>query len=344
MASFTSGIELNRGFYNDVVAPILAQWAHSAALLGVGSDVLGYDTERSTDHGWGPRLAVFVAEPDVDAARAAIDTSLPDTYREWPVVYGWDAHPVFHHVHVQTLEKWTRDHLGFDPTSCEVTTADWLVTPQQLFLEQVRGAVYHDGLGTLEPLRQQLAYFPDDVWRWMLACQWQRVAQEEPFVGRTAQVGDATGSRILAARMARNLMQLWFLYERTYWPYTKWFGFAFGQLPGAPAFRAHLDEALDAPDFASRERALVAAYELVACRHNDAGLTEPLDATTRPFHNRPFRVIGAERFVSALAATVTDEQLRGLPLVGSVDQFVDSTDVLANWGAARRLRSVYERT
>jgi hypothetical protein len=343
MAPFISGIELNRGFYNDVVAPIVASWTHSAALLGVGSDVLGYDTERSTDHGWGPRLAVFLAAPDVDAARAAIDASLPETYCGWPVKYGWDNRPIAHHVHVQTLEHWMRDHLGFDP-SCNIATADWLVTPQQLLLEQVRGAVYNDGLGTLEPLREKLAYFPDDVWRWMLACQWQRVGQEEPFVGRTSELEDEIGSRILAARIARNVMQLWFLYERTYWPYTKWFGFAFGQLPGALSLRTHLDEAIDAPDFASRERALVAAYECVARRHNAAALTEPLDATVRPFHNRPFRVIGAERFAIACRATVPDEQLRALPLVGSIDQFVDSTDVLANPVVARRLRALYEPT
>ena len=56
---FVPGVELCRGFYQDVVAP-LVPCAHSAALIGFGSQVLGYDTERSTDHGWGPRVEVFV--------------------------------------------------------------------------------------------------------------------------------------------------------------------------------------------------------------------------------------------------------------------------------------------
>ena len=53
-----SGAALNAGFYRDVVWPLLGGVAHSAGLLGWGSDVLGYDTGRSTDHGWGPAAAL----------------------------------------------------------------------------------------------------------------------------------------------------------------------------------------------------------------------------------------------------------------------------------------------
>ena len=36
----------------------------SAALIGHGSEVLGYDAPRSTDHEWGPRLLLFLSEAD----------------------------------------------------------------------------------------------------------------------------------------------------------------------------------------------------------------------------------------------------------------------------------------
>ena len=45
---------------------------HSAALLGWGSDVLGFDTSRWTDHGWVHRLRVFVDPADVPRVRAAV--------------------------------------------------------------------------------------------------------------------------------------------------------------------------------------------------------------------------------------------------------------------------------
>ena len=72
MAHFIPGLELNRAFYREAVAPILAanfaRLKYSAALIGYGSDVLGYDSERSTDHEWGPRLMLFLDDED----RAAI--------------------------------------------------------------------------------------------------------------------------------------------------------------------------------------------------------------------------------------------------------------------------------
>jgi hypothetical protein len=39
---------------------------------------------------------------------------------------------------------------------------------------------------------------------------------------------------------------------------------------------------------------------------------------------------------------VDDEWLRSLPLVGSIDQFVDSTDVLSFADRARRLSDFYQ--
>jgi hypothetical protein len=342
VSQFIPGIEFNRRFYDDVVGPIMAPWVHSAALLGWGSDVLGYDTERSTDHGWGPRLTVFVEPHDVEAARAAVDAELPESFAGRPVRYGWDDWPVRHHVDIGPLGTWLLGQLGYDATQSDGSTRDWLVTPQQKLLEVVRGAVYHDGLGALDPLRAALAYFPDALWAWMLTCQWQRVSQEEPFTGRTAELGDEIGSRLLAARLAREVMRLHFLYAREYWPYAKWFGTAYATLPGAAELLPSLNDAVAATDFPTREKALTRVYERVAQMHNDSPLPSVDNSTVRPFYGRPFLVLASERFVDACKAAVTDDWLHTLPLVGSVDQFVDSTDVLSRADYATRLQAMYE--
>jgi hypothetical protein len=332
---FIPGSELARAFYEEVVAGLVGDTLHSAAFLGYGSDVLGFDTERSTDHGWGPRMQIFTE------AKLDLDAGLPEDFRGWPVRYGWDDHEVRHRVDVTPLGAWLEGRLGFDPRA-SIETRDWLTTPQQLLLEITRGAVFHDGLGELEPLRALLEWYPDEVWLWLIACQWRRLDQEEHFVGRTAEVGDELGSRVLAARLARDVMRLCFLLERRYAPYPKWFGSAFAELDAAAEVGPPLERAAAAPDYAQREEALVEAYEAVSQRHNALGITEEVEPTARLFYTRPFRVLSARRFVDACLARISDPFLRALPLLGAVDQLSDSTDVLSDPAACRRLSALYE--
>jgi hypothetical protein len=340
---FTPATELCAAFYEQAVRPLLAGRPHSAALLGWGSDVLGYDTERSTDHGWGPRLLVFLGpDADVEDVSRTVDTDLPEEFRGWPVRYGWDLVPATHRVNVTTLPAWSLEHLGVDATS-GMSTLDWLLTPQQRLLGVVAGAVYADDSRNLSRLRDSLAWYPDQVWRWVLACQWRRLAQEEAFVARTAEVGDELGSAVTAARQVRDMMRLAMLLDRVYAPYQKWLGTAFARLRHTDDLPAHLRDTLNARDITRREEALAGAYTALANRHNNAGLTERIEPSIGNYFQRPARVLMADRFADSCLATVTDPDLVGLPLIGTIDQAVDSTDLLDSPDDSRRLIQLYER-
>jgi hypothetical protein len=64
--AFIPGLQLAREFYAAVVRPLVEEqlppMRYAAALLGPGSEVAGFDTQRSTDHDWGPRLQVFLTD------------------------------------------------------------------------------------------------------------------------------------------------------------------------------------------------------------------------------------------------------------------------------------------
>jgi Domain of unknown function (DUF4037) len=339
--SFLSGLELSRAFYYEAVAPLVGDVPHSAGLLGWGSDVLGFDTARSTDHGWGPRLQLFVDPEQAGPVRDVIDARMPDEFRGWPTRGGWDRATGFaRQVEIAPLDDWLRDRLGFSPSE-GVSFQEWLSTPQQTLLEITAGSVFHDDQGELAAARTALAWYPDEVWLWLLACQWRRIDQEEPFVGRTAEVGDDLGSRMIAGRLVRDLMRLSFLLERRYAPYSKWLGSAFAQLDAHSEIGDALVQVLAAEAYEPREAVLVTAVEALARRHNALGLTATVDATVRLFHERPFQVLGSGRFVDACLARVTDPWLRSLPPVGSIDQFVDSTEVLSYPQRFRRLGGIY---
>ena len=68
MTNFIPGLRLSAEFYHEAVAPVLAaefpDMPYSAALIGSGSEVLGFDTEMSSDHHWGPRVMLFLREAD----------------------------------------------------------------------------------------------------------------------------------------------------------------------------------------------------------------------------------------------------------------------------------------
>ena len=72
MPAFVSGLDLSRRFFQEIVRPLLTRnfpaVRYAAALLGPGSEVLGFDTEISTDHDWGPRLFLFLREEEAEQA------------------------------------------------------------------------------------------------------------------------------------------------------------------------------------------------------------------------------------------------------------------------------------
>lgn len=313
--SFVPGLELAGLFFDEVVAPVVekavAGVPYSAALIGWGSEVQGFDTRRSTDHAWGPRMHLFLGREDFLAHAgdldAVLDRELPAEFRGYPVRFAFPSGtPARHWVQVTDPRDFFIEHLGADPGN-GLTTAAWLTVPTQVLRELTGGAVFHDGLGLLESYRQQLAWFPDDVWRYVLACQWMRLSQEEPFVGRCGEVGDDLGT-------------------------------AFAALPCAPSLTPHLSDALAARNWQGREQHLSTAYEIVAVLHNELGLTEPLDVAVRYFHDRPFRVLDAHRFTNTLVATISDPAIRSLPPVGAIDQYVDNTDLTDRTHAELRRR------
>src|SRR4051812_20838363 len=308
---FVSGLELSRRFYEEVLRSAIQQTPHAAARVGSGSEVLGFDTRRSTDHGWGPWCQVFVSAKDVDTVRDKIESALPESFLGWPVRFGWDEVPVRHHVEVGTIEGWLVGELAIDPRD-GLADRDWLLMPQQQLLHVTAGEVFHDDTGELTDVRASLSWYPHDVWLYLLGCAWRRISQEEAFVGRTAEVRDDLGSRIVAARLARDLMRLCFLVERRYAPYAKWLGTSFTRLDAAAEVQPALELGLRSGTHDERQEALGEAYEAVARRFNALGVTTVEEATVRLYHSRPFLVLMSERFSEACFNAIDDTSLRSL--------------------------------
>jgi hypothetical protein len=365
MPEFVPGMELSRSFFAEVVQPILEDrfpsLQYAAALLGSGSEVLGYDTEMSTDHGWGPRVDLFLRENEPTDLHTRIDTTLreclPPTFRGYSTNFGapdrtdggtqlpafTERGPINHKIEILTAGQFFAAYLGVDVYHA-LEPADWLTLPEQKLRTIASGAVFHDAIG-LQGLRETLAYYPHDVWLYLLASQWVRIGQEEHLMGRAGMAGDEIGAAIIAARLVRDLMQLCFLMERAYAPYPKWFGTAFRELACADELLPHLHAVLSSEAWQGRERWLVCIYEVVAAKHNTLGITDPLPTKVRRFFTRPFEVIALHGYADAIADRITDESVRRLTrrrLIGSIDQFSDSTDLLSYPEFRPALKQLYQ--
>jgi hypothetical protein len=348
MPVFVSGLDLSRRFFREIVRPLLSTafptLRYAAALLGPGSEVLGFDTEMSVDHDWGPRLFLFLREEDAeqgDALGNLLSQQLPETFADFPVSLPTPvspkmrmmtrplAGPVKHRIIPITVRRFVRVQLGYDLAQ-PLEVADWLTFPSHALGELVAGEVYHDDVGEITALRTRFAWYPHDVWLYLLASGWQRIGQEEHLMPRAGFVGDELGSALIGSRLVRDMMNLCFLLEKQYAPYPKWFGTAFQRLHSAKEPGPLLWRAQQASTWSERAEALARAYEVLARMQNALSLCRTMPATVSLFYDRPFPVIHGERFAQALVEQMTDPAVQHMAkqrLIGNINQWSDNTDM-----------------
>jgi hypothetical protein len=346
MPEFIHGLDLNRLYFQQVVKPLIDQHfpglKYSAGLLGEGSDVLHFDSPQSMDHNWGPHVRIFLTEQDFRQKRDEIHEmlrhKLPYEFMGYPTNFtkpnekkylvtqmkAISRGPVNHMIEFYTIKSFFEHYLGFDPYQ-RITYRDWLTFPQQALLEVTKGEVYFDGLGELNKIREKFQYYPDDVWMYIYMIQWERLGNVEMFMGRSGQVGDELGSRVLAAEIVHNIMDLCFTMEKQYIPYRKWFGLAFSRLKCAPNLTHLLLEALHQPGWEKRQEILADVYRIIADMHNELRLTRQIKIEADDFHGRPFKVIHALKVRDEIEKNLQPFFANLKYKLGALDQWISHT-------------------
>ena len=346
MQKFLPGLDLSEAFFKDAVQPLLAEnhpnLSYAAGRLDWGSDVLGFDTPMSMDHGWGPKLTLYLTPTDYDQCHQALDdlftyhlplevrgfpTHFAEPYADGGVMQKKDSHPIHHMVTITTIQQFFQDYFGLALDS-SLSALDWLTLPQQKLRTLQSGRIFHDDLG-LEDIRKRFAWYPDDLWRYLMAVQWQRIDQDAPFVGRAGSVKDELGSQLIATRLVREIMRLGFLLSKVYPPYAKWFGTAFDDLFISLPLKTILSNIVNSESWQKRQRYLSDAYAILMEYHANLQIPKQSFSDVPTFHDRPFLVPEGGRFVEALLAEIRDPKIKALPRhLGNVDQISDNTDIL----------------
>ena len=349
MQEFIKGMELNRSFYKEVVAPLFKEYLsdlkYSAAFIGYGSDVLGYDTEISMDHNWGPRMQIFLSEADFNTKKESVDyclkLNLPFTFRGFPVNFTdpsesdgvqhmslKEEYPLNHLIEIDTVPEYLNKYLGVSSLE-NLNLKDWLVFTEQNLLEMVGGDVFHDGLDELNMMRENLNYFPKDIWLFKMAAQWMKISSQQAFLGRCNAVNDFTGMKIVAAQLIKNIMKLCFMMERRYIPYDKWLGTVFTELEISKKLQKHIDSILSENEYHKIEKILCDIYLIIVEKHNSLRITPDIKSEITDFYNRPYKVMFADKYADALIKEISSNEIKNLRVtIGGIDQFAELSDAI----------------
>jgi hypothetical protein len=344
LPSGTDGRALARRYYSEVVSPlILARWPrlpHAAGRLGSGSDVLGLDDGVSRDHDWGLRLTLFVDADMLERVEKLLLDDLPATFDGLPTRFAFTGQSKsVLAVDVGTVSDFTRSRLGVDPRE-GMEPFDWLTVTGQAVLEVVAGPVSHDSAGEITEIRKRLEWYPDDVWRYVIASDWARLAEEMPLMSRAGGRGDDLGSRVIAARLVDIAMHLGFMLEQQWPPYSKWKGLMFARLPRMDVVLPAFTATLQAGTWRERQASLAMALDEILNIQRAVGFPTRPTATV-PFWDRPY-LHPDEQIIDDLLSTVTNPSLRALHrLRGSIEQQTDNVALLVD-PTARRAATAFD--
>lgn len=282
---FVPSLKLARTLYETEIAPLMEKQfpdvKYAAATYGMCSETLGLDDEVSMDHQWGPRVNVLVSDQDhsrySQQIMAAFRESFPAQFQGFDMMWaksGVDIHDtretILYNVGVSTVGKALRFCGGAE--ALPLQTLDWVRISEQHLREFTAGVIYRDDTGTFTRARELLAYYPDDVLRFLLTCEWNAVGGDWFPIGRIGSRGDTLGLRLQISKVVQHIMHIAFMVSKSYMPYKKWFGTLFKTLPVAAALEPVLLDLLHEQDWQQAEEKIGHAVSILLERQNTLGL------------------------------------------------------------------------
>jgi len=309
-----TGVEISRKFCAEVILPFLER-THpdlvgevAIGALGTGSDTVGLDDTLSRDHHWGPRCNILLPnglfKEGGEALLESLKGGLPKDFKGFPISF-----PKFTRGGV-SVESFGAFLLCFAKREAPPQTEmDWFQTTEADLFHLTRGTLFHDPAREFTCLREAFAYYPDNVWKKKIAdwCLYYTGSASPYNVNRCARRGDFIAAEVFFGHAVKRAMELCFLLNRTYAPYTKWLPRLLPSLPRLGSLvEAALMDAVAASDWHKKILALIRVAHAYAHELHGMGLTPK--PTIREF-DETFADLTLYESALALYKQVPDEML-----------------------------------
>ena len=190
----------------------------SVALIGNGSEVLGFDDELSQDHNFWPRLTVLES-PDSRTVVGSNDiprimSQLPESFAGYPVPRSGLYPSIQFHPQSEFISEHAR------VARYPFTTHDWLTVNEQLLLELTSATVFHDPKRSLCDALKAIEFWPESLVPLLSLRALQRLS-EVSGIPRSIRRSDTISTNFYFAQFSYFAIHFYHLLHRKYCPYPK---------------------------------------------------------------------------------------------------------------------------
>ena len=223
-----SGLSISRRYYEAYGRPMIhekfADYEDRIAvgLVGRGSECFGFDDAISTDHDFGPGFCMWLAKEDYKKIGKKLQKEYDKLPKEFMGYQRLETANAGKRVGVFTVGKFYKELIGLK--RAPKMDEEWLCISDEQLAHASNGEVFEDPLGGFSFIRKKIKeYYPENVWK-------RKIAQTAALMSQTGQYNyprmmqrdDKVTAGVYLGDFIRNTMQMMYLLNRQYAPYTKW--------------------------------------------------------------------------------------------------------------------------
>ena len=189
------------------------------ALVGVGSECLGFDDEISEDHDFSSRCQLFLDDPDYKTYKSDLESSLKIFCKD---LESLTSNLKDVNVEIMPISNFYKYYTLFE--NGPKTESEYRKVPMDLLCVATNGKVFLDNLGKFSEIRNRLLnFYPEDIRLKKIAFQLNKMAQSGQYnYSRMIKRGDTVAANIAQGEFVKHYLEFVHLLNKKYMPFYKW--------------------------------------------------------------------------------------------------------------------------
>ena len=189
------------------------------ALVGVGSECLGFDDEISEDHDFSSRCQLFLDDSDYKTYKSDLESSLKIFCKD---LESLTSNLKDVNVEIMPIPNFYKYYTLFE--NGPKTESEYRKVPMDLLCVATNGKVFLDNLGKFSEIRNRLLnFYPEDIRLKKIAFQLNKMAQSGQYnYNRMIKRGDTVAANIAQGEFVKHYLEFVHLLNKKYMPFYKW--------------------------------------------------------------------------------------------------------------------------